>query len=124
MYSPISMERLGFIFMANVIGRNNATAIVVESPGIAPKINPIITPSTIKRKFIGVIAAMLAIIFSTIIPFTSLDTMEFLHEAHNESHNKIETSTQLLSENKIQLFFSSVFHLPTHKIVQTEKYFP
>ena len=45
------MDRLGNIFMAKVIGRNKATAMVVESPGIAPNINPITTPVVISRAF-------------------------------------------------------------------------
>ncbi len=46
-YTPISNASPSDITILKVIGKNNAIAIVVERPGIAPKIRPTMTPPSI-----------------------------------------------------------------------------
>ena len=65
-YSPIKIEILGSIFMAKVMGKNRATAMVVESPGIAPKTKPMITPPQINKIFCGDRVRIAVIKFSNI----------------------------------------------------------
>ena len=47
MYTPSRRARPSATAMRNVMGRNKAIAIVVERPGMAPKINPTTTPNKI-----------------------------------------------------------------------------